>query len=105
MSDSNTYKLVCETVDLVLQVKVLSLQEEQELYTQIREKISKIESAFVYHEYKEFVSKKLIVDYDKIIEEYSEGEDSESYQMLIANMYLAVTSSKSIALAAVSRCW
>lgn len=92
MSDSNTYKLVCETVDLVLQVKVLSLQEEQELYTQIREKISKIESAFVYHEYKEFVSKKLIVDYDKIIEEYSEGEDSESYQMLIANMYLAVTS-------------
>ena len=91
MSESNTYKLVCEGVDLVILVKVLSFTEEQELYAQVREKIAKADKAFVFHEYKEYLAKKLIIGYDSIISEYSEGIDSEQYQQLIANMYLAAT--------------
>lgn len=90
MNKNNTYKLVCEGIDLVLQVKVMTLLEEQELYSQIKEKIGSTEKAFVFHEYKEFLSKKLIKDYEDIISEYSDGEDSESYQMLLNNMYQAI---------------
>ena len=91
MSDNNTYKLVCEGIDLVIPVKVLSLKEEQELYAQIREKISKTETAFVFHEYKEYLAKKLIIGYENLLAEYSDGEESDTYQLLIANMYMAIT--------------
>lgn len=90
MNKNNTYKLVCETIDLILQVKVMTLAEEQELYSQIKDKIAATDKAFVFHEYKELISKKLIKDYEDIIAEYSDGEDSESYQMLLNNMYQAI---------------
>jgi ATP-dependent Clp protease ATP-binding subunit ClpC len=91
MNNTNTYKLICETVDLVVQVKVLTTQEEQDLYVQIREKISKSESAFIFHEYKEFLAKKLVVGFDSIIEDHTEGKESESYALIMNSLYAAVT--------------
>lgn len=90
LSMTDTYKVVCDNIDLVFHLRVLSDEEQNNLFKQVREKMDKSEKFFVLHEYKEFICKKLVVDYEEIITECTEGPDTPSYIELVSTLYIAV---------------
>lgn len=91
MTKTNTYKVVCEGIDLILHLKILSEEEEHSLFLQVRERISKSEKYFVFHEYKEYISRKIIVDYEEILSTYAKDIDSDDYTAVLNTMYKAVS--------------
>jgi len=91
MNTKGNYLVICDEINLVLQVKILDNNEESALFTQIRQKISGVEKYFSYIEYKEFICKKIIIDYEEIVSGAIQHEiDSDAYRKLLDNLYSAV---------------
>jgi ATP-dependent Clp protease ATP-binding subunit ClpA len=78
MTKRNTYRVVSDTLNMVLFVKGFTLEQEQNLYNSIRDHILSSEDPITITNYKQFVVKKFLIDYDAFCDQSEkEGDDFE----------------------------
>ena len=78
MTKKNTYRVVSDTLNLVLFVKGFTLENEQKLYNQIRKRIQSADAPISITSYKDFIVRKFLIDFDAFCEQAEkEGEDFE----------------------------
>jgi len=87
MSKKN-YKVVCDDLNLVLFVKGFALEEERDLYMEIRKRVSKADTPINIEEYKEFVVRKLLVDADTIF--FKADEEGKDKEEIVDSLYEAL---------------
>jgi ATP-dependent Clp protease ATP-binding subunit ClpA len=92
MTKKKNYKVVCDDLNLVIFVKGFSLEEERNLYMEVRKLISKADAPINIEEYKKFVVSRLLTDSDMILHKVEEASDDvteviDSLYESIINVY------------------
>ena len=78
MNKNKKYKVVCDDLNLVIFVKGFSLEQEKNLYMEVRKLISKAKAPINVEDYKKFVVSKLLDDAEKVLDKIEEkGEDAD----------------------------
>jgi len=80
----NSYKIVCSTLNLVLLVRNLSLEEERELYSAVSVKISSAKKPIGIDGYKKFVLNKFLVEPDKFFKFLEDSDDGNPEEYIEA---------------------
>lgn len=78
MTDS-TYRFVCEELDAVLLIKILSPADEEKLYTRMRNGLIKAEGIVEISSYKQFLVEELVSNYEDFIGSVDEDREPEDY--------------------------
>ena len=74
MSERKTYRVVCPELDVILNLKGLVVEEEMELYNQLREKIRTEAQPIKFDEYKTFIVRKFLIDVDAFFELFPDDD-------------------------------
>lgn len=75
MSRKKTYRVVSEELNLVLFVKGYTLDQEQNLYNSVRDKIKNADAPINIESYKNFIVKKFLLDSDAFFDQISDDLD------------------------------
>jgi ATP-dependent Clp protease ATP-binding subunit ClpA len=89
MSERKTYRVVCPELDVILNLKGLVVEEEMELYNQLREKIRTEAQPIKFDEYKTFIVRKFLIDVDAFFELFPD-DDIELMQEGVDAAYEAI---------------
>lgn len=88
MSKKKNYKVVCDDLNLVIFVRGFSLEQEKNLYLEVRKLISAAEAPIDIEDYKKFVVSKLLCDAESVLLKAEEGD--EDAEEIINSLYEAI---------------
>ena len=79
---NKTYKVVSDDLNLVLFVRGFTLEQEKELYASIRVKIETASRPISIESYKEFISRKFLVDSETFFEQLKDCEEEDKLSQI-----------------------
>jgi len=88
MTDKTSYRIVCEDLNLILQVKVLTLDEERTLFMNLRDMVEKGQELINTNSYREYLVKYFVLNLDSIGEHAPDPEeDEDEYASFVESIY------------------
>lgn len=88
MTDETSYRIVCEELNLILQVKVLTLNEERDLFMDLRSMVEKGEDLIDINYYRKYIVKHFVLNLESIGEHAPDpDEDEDEYNSFVESLY------------------
>ena len=88
MTDETSYRIVCEELNLILQVKVLTLDEERALFMDLRNMVEKGDDLIDINYYRKYIVKHFVVNLESIGEHAPDpDEDEDEYNSFVESLY------------------